>query len=68
MLDDRFDDLLRESARDYNDPPESPREEMWTAIQAKRTEKASDSILPFRALRHLRPLRPFLPSALDWAG
>ena len=54
MLDDRFDDLLRESARDYNDPPETPREEMWAAIQAKQTEKKSGSILPFL---HLRPLR-----------
>jgi hypothetical protein len=36
MMDDRFDDLLRESARDYNEPPETPREEMWAAIQAGR--------------------------------
>ena len=39
MLDDRFDDQLRESARDYNTPPPTPKEEMWAAIQAKRTEK-----------------------------
>jgi hypothetical protein len=52
MLDDRFDDLLRESARDYNDPPETPREEMWAAIRAERAEKAE-----VRPLRHLRPLR-----------
>lgn len=57
MLDDRFDDLLRESASDYNDPPETPREEMWAAIQAKRTAQADDSVLPLRRLRHLRPLR-----------
>jgi hypothetical protein len=38
MLDDRFDDLLRDSARDYNDPPETPREEMWAAIQARMAE------------------------------
>jgi hypothetical protein len=49
MLDDRFDDLLRESARDYNEPPEAPREEIWAAIQAKKTET--------RPIRHLRPLR-----------
>jgi hypothetical protein len=53
MLDDRLDDRLRESASDYNVPPETPREEMWAAIQAKRAEK-TDPILP---LRHLRPLR-----------
>jgi hypothetical protein len=38
MLDDRFDDQLRDSARDYNSPPATPREEMWAAIQAKRME------------------------------
>ena len=57
MLDDRFDDLLRESARDYNDPPETPREEMWAAIKAERAEKAEKVpgwILPFRPLRPLR--------------
>ena len=60
MLDDRFDDLLRESARDYNEPPETPREEMWAAIKAERAEKvekAPRGILSFRPLRHhLRPL------------
>ena len=38
MLDDRFEDQLRESAKEYNVPPETPREEMWAAIQAKRAE------------------------------
>jgi hypothetical protein len=38
MLDDRFDDQLRDSARDYNTPPVTPREEMWAAIQARKAE------------------------------
>jgi len=67
MLDDRFDDRLRESARDYNQPPETPREEMWAAIKAERAEraeKAEDSeaekvetqrgLLPFRSFRSFR--------------
>jgi hypothetical protein len=60
MLDDRFDDQLRETARDYNTPPPTPKEEMWAAIQAKRTEKTGPTILPFdrpfarRAVRVLR--------------
>ena len=68
MLDDRFDDQLRDAARDYNAPPETPREEMWAAIQARRaetektekTEKTEGSrkgVIPFRPLRHLRPFR-----------
>jgi hypothetical protein len=69
MLDDRFDDQLRESARDYNTPPPTPKEEMWAAIQAKRTERTEKTqktqkteesrpgIVPLRPLRHLRHLR-----------
>ena len=38
MLDDRFDDQLRESAKEYNVPPETPRDAMWAAIQARRAE------------------------------
>lgn len=40
MLDDRFEDQLRDSAREYHTPPVTPREEMWAAIQAKRAERA----------------------------
>jgi len=59
MLDDRFDDQLRESAREYNTPPVTPREEMWAAIQARRaetekTEKTEGSGTPVTSLRHLR--------------
>jgi len=67
MLDDRFDDQLRDSVRDYNSPPVTPREEMWAAIQARRaegektektekTERPGD-VIPLRPLRRLRPLR-----------
>ncbi|MFL5403438.1 MAG: hypothetical protein ACJ8BF_11545 [Gemmatimonadales bacterium] len=48
MLDDRFDDLLRDAARDYNEPPETPRDVMWERIVAERT--------PLRPLHRLRPL------------
>jgi hypothetical protein len=34
--DDRIDDLLREAARGYNQPPDVPREEMWAKIEAER--------------------------------
>jgi len=36
MLDDRLDDQLHDAARGYNPPPETPREEMWAVIRAKR--------------------------------
>ncbi len=52
MLDDRLDDQLRDAAKDYNDPPETPREQIWARIVAERAEKTEK-----RPLRHLRPLR-----------
>lgn len=56
-MDDRFEDWLRETARDYNQPPETPREEMWARVKAERPEK------PFRLLRSLRHLRPLALAA-----
>ena len=53
MLDDRLDDQLRDAAKDYNDPPETPRDAMWERIVAERAERSK----PPRPLRHLRPLR-----------
>jgi hypothetical protein len=60
MLDDRSDDLLRDAAQEYNEPPETPRDLMWTNIVAARqeTEKTDAApVLPLRPLRRRRPLR-----------
>ncbi len=73
-MDDRFDDRLRDSAREYNEPPETPREELWQRITAAReAERAAPKektenlerprVLPFRRLRNVRPNRP-----LTWAA
>jgi len=60
MVDDSFDNQLRDAARSYNEPPETPRDEMWAAIAAKRakkTEKTETPVMPLRPPRHhLRPL------------
>jgi hypothetical protein len=38
MTEDKFEDFLKKAAQGYNVPPaRSPRDEMWTAIQAKRS-------------------------------
>jgi hypothetical protein len=38
MTEDKFDDSLKKAAQSYNVPPvRTPREEMWSAIQAKRS-------------------------------
>lgn len=39
MNDDRFEEVLREAARDYHRPPETPRDEMWAAIEAERRQR-----------------------------
>ena len=33
-----FDDLLKDAARSYNEPPSTPRDKMWDAISRARTE------------------------------
>ena len=40
MIDDRFDDVLKETAKEYNEPPETPRALMWARIDAVRRERA----------------------------
>ena len=39
--DDRFDMWLKDQARDYNPPPETPKEQMWTRIEAARRTRRS---------------------------
>jgi hypothetical protein len=39
-MDDRLDDRLRDTAREYNEPPETPRELMWAKIVAERAQSA----------------------------
>ena len=76
MLDDGFEDRLKDAARDYNAPPETPRDAMWAAIQARRmaegkeaetheAEKAGESgVLPLRTFRRFS-FRPFrLPAGI----
>ena len=58
MLDDPLDDQLRDAARDYNDPPETPREEMWAAIMARRGEKLGDLEEPELGLKKPTRSRP----------
>lgn len=48
--DDRLDELVRSLAQDYHLPPEPPREEMWTAIQARRRWYRRPSARPKRLM------------------
>lgn len=66
-MDDRFDDLLRDAAREYNEPPETPREELWARIVAQRAsekkEKSEGGVIPIGRLRRLRHFRPLALAA-----
>jgi hypothetical protein len=60
--EDRFDEFLRQAAREYNAPPETPRAEIWDRIQAERrkggtAERGTADVLPFRPTvrRTVRP-------------
>lgn len=55
MIDDEFDELLRDAAHTYNTPPEPPREAMWAAISAARN---SSAVVPIGAAR---PARRWIP-------
>jgi hypothetical protein len=47
MMDDRFDERLREAARDYNAPPPVPRDDMWAEIAARRAAERSTVVRPW---------------------
>ena len=52
--EDRFDEMLREAARDYNAPPPTPKAEMWDRIvAARRTDRQTNGIVPLQ--RTIRP-------------
>ena len=54
MMDDELDEQLQDLAAEYNQPPETPREEMWTAIQRNRAAG--------------RMRKPFRWKPLVWSG
>ena len=65
MLDDRLDDQLRDAAKDYNDPPETPREVMWERIVALReAEKGVRQRVPKR----FRSIVPPFRRSVAWAA
>ena len=39
MTDDQFEQFLRREAHSYNDPPPTPRDELWTRISAERRDR-----------------------------
>jgi len=55
-MDDRIDDLIREEARDYNEPPAVPRAAMWERIEMARRSGApvAAEVVPITTARRGR--------------
>jgi hypothetical protein len=60
MSDDELDQRIRDAARAYHEPPETPRDAMWNRIEARRAETrvereepAPVKVIPFPARRVL---------------
>src|SRR2546430_1630534 len=45
MTDDRFEQWLRDAARDYHRPPATPREELWSRIAAARAARRQQIVV-----------------------
>ena len=52
---DDFDELVRQTARDYNAPGETPRERMWAEIRARRAQQPIVLAQPSRRRRWYVP-------------
>lgn len=48
MNDDRFEEMLRQAARDYHRPPATPRDEMWAVIEAGRRRRTASRVIALR--------------------
>jgi hypothetical protein len=58
---------MLEAARDYNEPPEPPREEMWAAIRAGLDERAARPADDLEARRRRNVSRAWLRRSGPWA-
>lgn len=60
MNDKRFEKLLRDAAEHYNEPPSTPKEAMWKAIEARRRH----AVAPKRRRRNARLWWPAAAAAV----
>jgi hypothetical protein len=59
MTDERFEEFLKDAARDYNRPPEiTPREDMWARIQEAQQASALSSAAPALRVERGGPATP----------
>jgi len=83
MMHDRFEERLRDAARDYHTPPPVPRDEMWAEIAARREAERTRVVRPWMRWgmaaaavlvlgiaigRYTAPQRDGVPTASDVVG
>ncbi|HEX6576248.1 MAG TPA: hypothetical protein VF042_14875 [Gemmatimonadaceae bacterium] len=67
--EDRIDEIIRSLSADYNRPPETPRDEMWAAIQAARSAPGPRlHVTAGGASTGYRNERKFGPRFAPWMG
>ncbi len=54
MTEERFEEFLRETASEYNAPPDAPREEMWAGIEEARQVVPIERARRFTTTRWVR--------------
>lgn len=54
MTDEKFAEFIKNTAQDYNRPPEAPRAEMWARIEAVRAKRRGERALERQARPWLR--------------
>lgn len=54
MTDEKFTEFIKQTAQDYNRPPEAPRAEMWARIEAVRAKRRGERELERQARPWLR--------------
>ena len=54
MTEERFEEFLRETASEYNEPPETPRDEMWARIEESRQVVPIEKAQRFTTTRWVR--------------
>ncbi len=48
MHDDKFNEWLQDAAKTYHDPRPTPRDELWTRIEAERARRAARRVFQLR--------------------
>ncbi len=63
MTDDKFEEFLDEAAKGYRAPPATPKDQIWTRIQAERANRPAPTPVIDLASRRVRWIGPLVALA-----